>query len=120
MVYCTMSYEVNLSEEVVEFIVSLPIKMQAKIQRTIQLLEEFGYMLAEPHSKKLRSTENIYELRVKQGSNICRLFYFHWKDQIYVITSGYIKKTSKLDKKQIEKAINIKNEYLEVKNEKDN
>lgn len=47
-----MEFKVELTEEVVNFILSLPIKMQAKIQRTIELLKEFGYNLPEPHSKK--------------------------------------------------------------------
>ena len=87
--------------------------MQAKIQRTINLLEEFGYTLPEPHSKKLKSVDHIYELRVKVGSDICRLFYFHWKNKIYIITSGYIKKANKTDKQQIQKAINIMNKLKE-------
>ena len=52
--------------------------------------------------------DKIYELRIKLGSDICRLFYFHWKGTIYVITSGYMKKTDKLDKREIEKAEKIK------------
>ena len=108
-----MEFEVELTEEVVEFILSLPAKMQAKIQRTIELLQEFGYKLPEPHSKKLKTTSSIYELRIKLGSDICRLFYFYWKDKIYVVTSGYIKKTNKTDKRQIEKALKIMNQFME-------
>ena len=37
-----MNYEVKLLEPAVDFILSQEIKMQAKIQRTIGLLEEFG------------------------------------------------------------------------------
>jgi len=104
-----MNYQVELTTEVSDFILSLPVKFQAKIQRTINLLCEFGYSLPEPHSKKIKNADHIFELRIKLGSDICRLFYFHWKGTIYVITSGYIKKTNKLDKQQIEKAVKIKN-----------
>ena len=113
-----MKFKVELTEDVIEFILSLSEKMQAKILRTIELLKEFGYNLPEPHSKKIKSTSKIYELRVKQGSNICRLFYFHWKNKIYIITSGYIKKANKTDKKEIEKAINIMKNFLGENNEK--
>ena len=99
-----MGFEVNLTEEVIDFIIALPVKMQAKIQRTIELLENFGYKLPEPHSKKIINSDNLYELRVKQGSDICRLFYFHYKNKIYVITSGYLKKDQKTNKREIEKA----------------
>ncbi|HPJ15716.1 MAG TPA: type II toxin-antitoxin system RelE/ParE family toxin [Spirochaetota bacterium] len=103
-----MNFQVELTSEVSDFILSLPVKFQAKIQRTINLLCEFGYSLPEPHSKKIKSAHKIYELRIKLGSDICRLFYFHWKGTIYVVTSGYIKKTDKLDKREIEKAEKIK------------
>jgi phage-related protein len=105
-----MNYRVELTENVIEFILSLPNKMQAKAQRTINLLKEFGYALPEPHSKKLKSTNGLFELRIKLGSDICRLFYFYWKDKIFVITSGYIKKSNKTDQKQILKAISIMNQ----------
>jgi len=113
-----MKFEVELTEEVIKFILSVSEKMQAKILRTIELLKEFGYNLPEPHSKKIKPTSKIYELRVKQGNNICRLFYFHWKDKIYIITSGYIKKTNKTDKNQIEKALDIMKSFLEENDEK--
>jgi hypothetical protein len=60
-----MDYEVELLEEAVEFIISLSVKMQAKIQRAIELLKDFGYLLPEPHSKKIIGFKDLYELRVK-------------------------------------------------------
>ncbi len=106
-----MNYQVELTEEVVEFITGLPIKMQAKIQRTINLLKEFGYALPEPHSKNMKTVDDLSELRVKLGTDICRLFYFHWKDKIYVITSGYMKKSNKTNKNEILKALNIMQQF---------
>ncbi|MDQ1349797.1 MAG: hypothetical protein QG657_98 [Acidobacteriota bacterium] len=108
-----MKYEVELLEEAVDFIISLPVKMQAKIQRTIGLLKEYGYFLPGPHSKKIKGQKDLYELRIKLGSDICRLFYFHWKDKIYVITSGYSKKSNKTDRNQIEYAIGLMNRFKE-------
>ncbi len=102
-----MKFNVDLLDSAVEFILQQPIKMQAKIQRTINLLEEFGWQLPEPHSKKLTGIKDLYELRVKIGTNICRLFYFHWKEKTYIVTSGYVKKTNKTDKNEIERAIRL-------------
>lgn len=105
-----MSFKVEITELASEFILSLDAKMQAKIQRTISLLEEFGYNLQEPHSKKIKGTEDLYELRIKVASNICRLFYFFWKNKTYIVTSGYIKKQNKTDSEEIKRAINIMNQ----------
>ncbi|MCP5108300.1 MAG: type II toxin-antitoxin system RelE/ParE family toxin, partial [bacterium] len=65
-----MDYEVELLDDAVKFILSLPVKIQAKVQRTIGLLKEFGYALPEPHSKKIRGVDDLYEFRVKFGSDI--------------------------------------------------
>ncbi len=107
-------YEVRLLQEAKDFIDSLDTKMKTKVLRTIMLLTKFGGFLKEPHSKKLKGYD-LYELRVKLASNIVRLFYFHDNNKIYVITSGFIKKTNKTDKKMILKAINLKKQYEEEK-----
>jgi phage-related protein len=110
-----VSFKVEITEKATEFLLSLDIKMQAKVFRTIDLLGEFGYKLQEPHVKKLKGIEDLYELRIKSSSNICRLFYFFWKNKTYVITSGFIKKQDKIDPEEIKKAIKIMNQLRKVK-----
>ena len=73
--------------------------------------------MAEPHSKKIKGYKSLYELRVKQGSDICRFFYFHQKGKIYIITSGYIKKDKKTSKSELLTADNIKKQFLEENHE---
>jgi len=46
---------------------------------------------------ELLQYEKLFELRVKHGSNICRLFYFYFRNNIYIVTSGYLKKDQKFD-----------------------
>ncbi len=108
----SMEYDVRLLDPANEFIDSLPGKMQAKVYHTIDMLKEFGYQLKEPWSKTLRNAEGMKELRVKLASNICRLFYFHHKDKLYVVTSGYTKKRDKTDKREIERALRLMHEVL--------
>ena len=107
-----MEFEVKILEQAEKFIYKLPVKMQAKIRRTIELLKKFGFSLSKPHSKKIKSVDYLYELRIKLGSDICRLFYFHYKENIYIITSGYVKKKDKTDKDEIKKAVNIMNQIM--------
>jgi phage-related protein len=106
-----MNYEIIVLDPAKVFIDSLDIKLKAKTFRTIGLLAEFGPFLSEPHSKKVTDIKGLFELRIIQGNNICRLFYFHDKGKLYVITSGYIKKDNKLKKSEIENAIKIFNEF---------
>ena len=102
-----MKYDVLILEPAKIFLSNCDIKLRAKAFRTIELLQEFGPVLKEPHSKKIVGTKDLYELRVKFSTNICRLFYFHHNNKIYVITSGYIKKEHKLNKQEIEKALKL-------------
>ena len=108
-----MIYEIIILEPAKDFIDSLDEKLKAKTFRTIDLLKEFGAFIKEPHSKSLKGYKGLNELRVQFGNNICRIFYFHHKDKIYVITSGYIKKENKTSQKEIEKANKIMKDYKE-------
>lgn len=103
-------------EPAVEFVQKLAIKMRAKVFRTIELLERFGPQLPAPHAKTLNGCGGLKELRVKLGNNIVRLFYFHDKGKVYVLTSGYVKKTQKTNQREIDRAIRLMNEYLRGKN----
>jgi phage-related protein len=108
LVYYSVSYIVNLSEEATDFIESIPdLKLKAKTFRTLDLLQEFGPFLSMPHSKNVQNGEGLNELRTQQSNNIVRLFYFFLKDNIYIVTSGYIKKDQKLKKGEIDRAINF-------------
>jgi hypothetical protein len=64
-----VEYKVEILEEASKFILKLEPKMQAKVQYSIKLLEEFGYLLTEPHSKKVTGKKELYELRVKVGTD---------------------------------------------------
>lgn len=76
-----------------DFLLSLDIKMRAKMTMLIKILEENGYELREPYSKYL--SEGIFELRAKFGSNISRVLYFFYIDQKIILTNGFVKKTKK-------------------------
>ena len=56
----------------------------------------------EPYSKHLE--DGIFELRAQQGNNIARTLYFFRVGQRIVITNGFIKKTQKTPKKELELA----------------
>ena len=54
-----------------DFLDSLNKKLKAKMFREIDLLMENGSDLRMPHSRS--EGDGIFELRAKQGSNICRV-----------------------------------------------
>lgn len=105
-------FVVEILEQAEEFMLSRPKKMRAKIYWTIELLENHGYALYEPFSKTLASAEKLKELRVQFASDICRLFYFHHGEKLYVVTSGYVKKSQKTSPREIDKALRIMKDYI--------
>jgi phage-related protein len=108
-----MHFEVKVLPPAYDFIRSLPPKMRAKLYRGIDLLKLFGFRLAEPHVKALKDTGGLKELRVKIATDICRLFYFHYMGNIYVCTSGYIKKADTTDEQELKRALRIRNNFLQ-------
>ena len=96
-----------------EFLDSLEIKMQAKMVRTIAFLQENGSDLREPYSEYLQ--DGILELRAKVGSNISWVLYFFFDGKKAILTHGFIKKTQKTPRKEVDRALRYKEEYFSRK-----
>lgn len=97
--------QIILLDYVESFLKSLHEKEIAKVIKTIELLEEFEHMLELPHSKYL--SDGILELRIKGKREIRILYCFHG-NKIFLLHS-FIKKTQKLPKKELSKALVRKN-----------
>ena len=67
-------------------------KLEAKFFRELELLQLFGH-LEEPHVKALEN--GIFELRIIQGNNHARTFFFYMVGKQIIMTHGFIKKTNK-------------------------
>jgi phage-related protein len=85
-------------------------KVKEKIIWILELIEELE-RVPEIYLKYVENTNGLYEIRVQQGSDIFRIFCFFDKGKLVVLANGFHKKTSKIPKQEIEKAIKIKEEY---------
>ena len=90
---------------------SLDVKMQAKLLGMLQILQEKGNQLREPYSKYLE--EGIFELRTKNGTDITRVLYFFYYGRKIILTNGFVKKTQKTPRKEILLAKRRKADYIE-------
>jgi len=106
-------YEVRLLEDAVVFLRGLPVKFRAKAYRAIELLRDLGPQLPMPHSRALRNCDGLRELRVRLGRDIVRLFYFHHEGQVYVVTSGFVKKAQKTNPRELSRAMRLMAEFRE-------
>ena len=93
-----------------EFFIKQRLKVQEKIIWTFDLIEELA-RIPENYLKHIEETDGLYEVRVKQGSDIFRIFCFFDKGKLIILANGFHKKTQKTPKKEIEKALKIKKEY---------
>lgn len=93
------------------FLLSLDVKMRAKLLGILEILEEKGNQLREPYSKYLE--DGIFEIRGKVGTDITRVLYFFYYDGKIILTNGFVKKTQKTLIKEIQLAKKRRNDYIE-------
>ena len=93
-----------------DFFVKQRKKVKTKIIWTLELIEDIQ-KIPETYLKHIENTDGLYEVRVQQGSDIFRIFCFFDQGQLVILTNAFQKKTQKTPRKQIDKALKIKEEY---------
>ena len=93
-----------------KFFIKQSAKVKKKIIWTFELIEELE-RVPETYLKHIESTNGLYEIRIKIGKEIFRVFCFFNKGRLIILANGFQKKTQKTPKKEIEKALKIKEEY---------
>ena len=68
-----------------------------------------SFSLREPYSKAMG--DGLFELRVKFASDITRIFYFFVVNNKIVLTNGFVKKTMRTPKAELDLARKYKADY---------
>ncbi|NND05251.1 MAG: type II toxin-antitoxin system RelE/ParE family toxin [Saprospiraceae bacterium] len=89
-------------------------KVKEKIIWTLELIEDIEHV-PEKYFKHLSDTDGLYEIRVKHGSDIYRIFCFFDYDKLVILMNGFQKKTQKTPKRLIEQAKLMKKQYEKEK-----
>lgn len=98
-----------------EFLDSLDSKQAQKAAWVLQLVEELDRVPVQ-YFKKLVSTDDIWEVRVRMGNNIFRFLGFLDGSKRLVLNHAFQKKTQKTPSKEIRIAENRKRDYFARKN----
>jgi phage-related protein len=91
--------------------------VQQKIDWVIDLVKTVR-IVPEKFLKHIEGTDGLYEIRVKVGSDIYRIFCFFDKGQLVILLNGFQKKTGKTPKQEIERAERLKRQYYEDQKKK--
>ncbi|MFO0792733.1 MAG: type II toxin-antitoxin system RelE/ParE family toxin [Candidatus Brocadiaceae bacterium] len=97
-----------------DFLDPLPGKVVQKITWVLSLLEDFN-IVPSSYFKKLAGTEEIWECRIKFGANAYRILCFFDNNSVVVLTHGFMKKSQKTPKHEIEKAEAYRRNFLKRK-----
>lgn len=97
-----------------DFFVNQSDKVRAKIIWTLELIEDLE-RIPEVYLRHIENTSGLFEIRVQSSGNIFRIFCCFDKGKLVVLMNAFQKKNQKTPKKEIEKAIKIKEEYEKEK-----
>jgi len=98
----------------INFYITLDIKVQSKIDYVFKLISTIE-RVPEKYLKHIENTNGLYEIRIKYGSDIFRIFCCFDEGSVIILFNAFQKKSQKTPKKEIEKGIKLKNEYFQNK-----
>ena len=97
-----------------EFIKEQTPKVQDKIYGVLLAITTLE-RIPSSYLKHIEGTKGLYEARIQLGSSIWRVFCFFDDHRLIVLLNGFQKKTEKTPRKQIEKAMQLMDEYYHTK-----
>jgi phage-related protein len=107
--------QVNNRVPMIEFLESLSVKERAKIIASIDKLIELRNHGIQPKTTLSKHLDDgIFELRVSFANRISRSLYFYEAGQQVIFTHGFIKKSQKTPKNEIDRARSIRRAWRET------
>jgi len=97
-----------------EFFDSQSERVQDKIDHILFLIA-ISERIPFKFFRHIKGTNGLYEIRIEFEGNIYRIFCCFDEYYLVILMNGFIKKSKRTPKKEINKALRIKNEYFEQK-----
>lgn len=89
-------------------------KTQNKIFKVIEAVETLE-RIPSNYLKAIKKVEGLYEARIQLGNNIYRVFCCFDEGQLVILLNGFVKKTQKTPKEEINKAKQLMKAYYSTK-----
>lgn len=87
------------------FFNSLDNKTLAKIYKLVERMKAEGKLIF-PHARKLEGYKDLWELRISSQQGAVRVFYIYDNKESVVFVCGFIKKSQKTPKRELNRVIN--------------
>ena len=97
-----------------EFYYSQKLKVKDKIN-SILFLIVYAERIPLKFFQHLKGTSGLYEIRVEFESNIYRIFCCFDEENLVILFNGFIKKSRKTPRQEINRALKLKDEYFKEK-----
>jgi len=97
-----------------EFLDGLTATERAVVLRGFALLEEFGLAVGAPHVRAIRGYRKLWELRVRTQRGAIRVLYFAHTGRQFVVLHGFVKKSGKTPRRELEIAARRMQEVLKL------
>lgn len=102
--------DANDREPIKVWLAGLSVKEEARVNRAIHLLKQYGTQLAMPYARHLRG--KLWELRISAGREDYRVLYAAVIERTFVLLHAFSKKTDKTPAREIETAERRLTDYL--------
>ena len=107
-----MTIEIRFYEKYfIEFYLSLDSSVQEKIEYVFKVIRTVD-RIPQKFLKHIESTDGLYEIRIKVGSDIYKVFCCFDEGKIVILFNGFRKKSQKTPKKEIDRALRLKKNTL--------
>jgi len=99
------------------FLLQQPIKVQNKIYKVIEAVEILE-RVPRNYLKSIKNEPGLFEVRIQLATNIWRVFCFFDEDRLVILLNGFVKKTQKTPRIEIQLATKLMKEYYENRTRK--
>jgi len=107
-----MTREIKFYEKYfIDFYISLDSSIQEKIEYVFKVIRTVD-RIPQKFLTHIEGTDGLYEIRIKERSDIYRVFCCFDAGRIVVLFNGFQKKSQKTPRKEIDKALRIKQDYF--------
>lgn len=101
----------------IDFYISNTSSVRNKIDYVFKIIRTID-RIPEKFFKHLKGTDGLYEIRIKSGSDIYRVFCCFDEGRVVILFNAFQKKSQKTPRKEIIKAVKLKQEYFNTKGRK--